>query len=89
MSWRAAFLDSQHAWILDEDENYLVELVTSDEEGWFIRDGELREKYLRLMAASPDLRAVLRELVERIEGKESLEPDTLSRAKRLLAQTHI
>lgn len=89
MAWRAEFLDSEHAWILDEHENYLVELVTSDEMGWFIRDEKLREDYLRLMAASQDLRAVLGELVEQIEAKESLNPAILSRAKYLLAQTHV
>lgn len=87
MSWRTTFLDSQHAWILDEHENYLVELVTSDEEGWFVHDESMRESYLRLMAASPELRAVLSELVERIEGKQPLDFTTLNRAKSLLAQT--
>ena len=87
MSWRTEFLDSQHAWILDEHENYLAELVTSDEEGRFIPDVSIRKNYLRLMAASPELRAVLSELVEQIEGKQPLNSAILNRAKLLLSKT--
>lgn len=89
MSWKAAVLDSQNAWVIDEHDSYLVELVTSDDEGRYIKGERLRENYLRLMAASPDLRAVLNELVEEVDSLESLNPATVHRAKILLEETKI
>lgn len=46
---------SDSGYILDEQGNYLVEEISSDEEDLFIEDYEQRAANMKLMAAAPEL----------------------------------
>lgn len=58
--WSYDFLDEENGWILDQHSNYIAEIVTSDEEGKFIRNGKERVANARLMAAAPELLEALK-----------------------------
>lgn len=60
--WRAESLDDLNIWILDAEGNYLAQIVTSDEEGRFLRSTRRREAAANLMAAAPKLLKALKKL---------------------------
>lgn len=66
--WELTVLDSNNQWVIDQDGNYIAEIVDYDSEGRFILCDYERVKNGKLMAASPRLleacKAAHKELVE-------------------------
>ncbi|MCI0464522.1 MAG: hypothetical protein L0Z62_46925 [Gemmataceae bacterium] len=52
--WRTDTIGLDRIWVLDEEENYLAEIVTEDECGFVVLQGQ-QEANARLMAAAPEL----------------------------------
>lgn len=60
--WRVDWLDDKKGWIMDQADNYIAQIVTSDEEGKFLRGFRRRDAAANLMAAAPKLLRALKRL---------------------------
>jgi len=65
--WSVDILDEENVWIMDEDGNYIAEIVSRDEEGRFVDDPDERMANAELMADAPVLLERLSELIAACE----------------------
>lgn len=71
-------------WILDENENYLAEIIAHDDEGRYIEDDEEREANAHLIAAAPTMKRHF-ELILELSNRNNYE--TYRAAVKELAET--
>lgn len=91
--WIVDWLDDENGWVLDAENNYLAEIVTTDEEGFVVPPQQQRAN-ARLIAAAPDLYTCARYLrlvcEDRlsIEREEQNDPEVIERYTLLLADAN-
>lgn len=73
-------------WIMDSGGSYLAEIIPNDEEGRYVNDKRERAANAELMAAAPELKALLDEMVadygfNRCDEKRL---ETIAAAKKVL-----
>jgi hypothetical protein len=73
--WQADWLGDERGWVLDAQNNYLAEIVTTDELGFVVPRDQQRAN-ARLMAAAPDLYTCTRYLRLVCEDRLSIERET-------------
>lgn len=60
--WHVEWLDDEHGWIVDEAGNYIATIVTSDDEGHYVKSQRKREAMAILMSRAPKLLKALKKL---------------------------
>jgi len=61
--WDAKWLDNDWGWVMDENGNYLAQIVTKDEDGKVVSHKQQEYNGI-LMAAAPYLLQALKDMVE-------------------------
>lgn len=81
--WRVEALDDRNIWVMDEDNNYIAEVVVEDDVDNYIRRASTRHANAHMLAASPDLTLAAKAaicLLKRII-KQSGTPEHMHEAK--------